>query len=116
MRIIYKLFYFYLYPLMVIPLQIYLYKKFVDTSHESDGFTKFFGGIVPVDSVAVEATVAEQMYNKDGFQTYALRVLAVFYALIPLGLTAAPFTICLEIYKDHKRKEAEQKLKDENSL
>lgn len=67
MRIIYKLFYFYLYPLMVIPLQIYLYKKFVDTSNEGDGFTKFFGGIVPVDSVAVEATVAEQMYHKDGF-------------------------------------------------
>lgn len=98
-RIFYKLVYFYLYPLMVIPLQIYLYKTFVDVSSESKGMTDFFGGIVDINSNAVEELVAEQMYNKDDFKLYLFKVIALVIALYPLFLSVAPIAICIEHFK-----------------
>lgn len=99
-RIFYKLVYFYLYPLMVIPLQIYLYKTFVDvSSHETKGMTDFFGGIFDVNSNAVEELVAEQMYNKDDFKLYLMRVIALFIAGYPLILSIVPIIICIEHFK-----------------
>ena len=85
---------------MVIPLQIYLYKTFVDvSSHETKGMTDFFGGIFDVNSNAVEELVAEQMYNKDDFKLYLLRVIALFIALYPLFICDIPFFVCIEHFK-----------------
>lgn len=99
-RIFYKLVYFYLYPLMVIPLQIYLYKTFVDVGHETKGMTDFFGGIFDVNSNAVEELVAEQMYKKDDFKLYLMRVIALFIAGYPLILSIVPIVICIEYFKE----------------
>lgn len=98
-RIFYKLVYFYLYPLMVIPLQIFLYKTFVDVSSDTKGMTDFFGGIVDVNSKAVEELVAEQMYNKDDFKLYLFRVIALFIALYPLIICDIPFFVCIEHFR-----------------
>jgi hypothetical protein len=114
-RIFYKLVYFYLFPLMVIPLQIYLYKTFVDVSHKTKGMTDFFGGIFDVNSNPVEALVAEQMYNQDKFILYLFRVMALFIALYPLFICCVPFFICIEHYK--KEEAAAEKLDlEDNSL
>lgn len=98
-RIFYKLVYFYLYPLMVIPLQIYLYKTFVDVSSDTKGMTDFFAGIVDVNSKAVEELVAEQMYDKDDFKLYLFRVIALFIAFYPLFLSVLPIIIGIDYFK-----------------
>jgi len=70
----------------------------------------FFSSLVPVDSIAVEATVAEAMYDESAFRLYILRVMAVLWAVLPLVITVGPFFACLELYKVNKKKAAEAKL------
>ena len=99
MRIIYKLLYFYLFPLLVIPMQIYLYQKYVDTSSEDAGLNSFFDGVMEIDGAAIVKNMANtELYDREKILRYCFRVLGAQWAFVPWIMTLFPFIACYEIY------------------
>lgn len=119
MRISYKLIYFYLFPLLIIPLQIYLFKVFVDVSGENDTLMKFLDGVVPLDSKAIDAFYAEELNDPKEIEKYIFRVMAIIWAMPVTFMALMPIFICWDIYKkgrDEKKRVQEEMEMMENPL